>query len=79
MENRFRVYLWNHYTEIKTVGEIIHGPGATKLLTTNGRLCFGNRKKINDYLATEIYAERMPLIPRESFMHLQSFTLTILR
>ena len=66
LENRFTVYLWREADGSQTLTELRNvDSGTSKLLTCGSHLCFGTRDVINDFLATEKYCERMPLIPKD--------------
>jgi hypothetical protein len=66
LECRFSVYLWREADGSKTLTELRNcQSGDSKLLTCGPHLCFGNRHLINEFLATGLYGELMPLIPKE--------------
>ena len=66
LERRFSVYLWRETDGSKTLSELQNiQAGTSELLTCGTHLCFGSRHLINEFLATGIYSELMPLIPKD--------------
>ena len=66
IEMRFQIHLWREADGSSKLSELCHvNCGQEEFLTCDGRLCFGEREKVNEYLSTAKYAERMPMLPKD--------------
>ena len=66
IEQRFKVYLWREADGSSKLSELSHSTcGQEEFLTCGGRVCFGDREKVNEYLSTAKYSDRMPILPKD--------------
>ena len=66
IEQRFKVYLWREEGGSIKLPELSHSNcGHEEFLTCGGRVCVGDREKVNEYMSTANYSDCMPILPKD--------------